>query len=165
MSQKMKNTTKLSKLLVSGVPLRLEVEGENDTKIALELELAWTMTAVITIETWLRTRFGIDLNLLQNPGSFWTNLDCTKLALGVWACSVQEQPQYADDEGFETIQSFMNADNYHVAIEALRKAYLETLSKKHRDEILKSITEREEALQRGEQPPVSADPIVAPTPV
>lgn len=157
----MSDRTKLAKLMVSTVPLVLEVEGET-APIKLELKLAWTMTAVITIETWLRTRFGSDINILQNPSSFWTGLDCTKLALGVWACAMQEQPQYADDEGFEVIQSFMNQDNYHVAIEALRAAYLETLSKAHREEVLKAVEVRRAAIARGEQPP--ADPIAAPTP-
>ena len=148
--------SRVAKLLVSTALLTLEPEGAPK----LDLELAWNMRAVITIETYLRTRFGQEINILQNPGSFWSDMDCTKLALGVWACSMQKQPQYETEEGFEIIQSYLTPDNYPDAMDALRKSYLESLSTKKRNEVVAAIEEAKRKVLAGEKP---ADPIVAQT--
>lgn len=124
---------KVAKLLSPTVPLVLEVEGDNGP-IQLKLHLAWTMKAVILIEAKLREQ-GVHVNALQNPSLFWRELDCTRLALGVWATALQEQPQYADDDGFDAIASFLVPENYAVAADALKRCFTESLSKKRRDEI------------------------------
>lgn len=142
---------KVAKLLAPSVPLALEVEGD-PSPIRLELRLAWTMRAAITIESSLKAH-GAEVNILQSPGEFWKSLDCTRLAIGIWACASQDQPQYADEEGLEVIESFLTLDNYEAACAALKSAFLESLSKKRRDEILKAEAE-------GSKP--AADPQPAP---
>jgi len=150
----MGNDVKVARLLAPKVPLVLEVEGDNNQKLRLSLDLVWNMRAVITIESYLRAKYAQEINILQTPGDFWKGMDCTKLALGVWACSMQEQPQYADEEGFETIASFLTADNYVKAMDALRNAYLESLSPKRREELLKAVEEAKKKNQ--EKDPTSA---------
>ena len=125
---------KVTKLLAPTTLLRLVVdEGEKEEKV-LELNLAWTMRGVIFLETKLRT-LGYDINVLQNPTQFWSGIDCTKLAIGIWAMSQQEHPEYSDDEGFEVVSSYIVPDNYASAAEGLKNAFMESLSKKRRDEI------------------------------
>jgi len=134
---------KLTKLLAPTVPLTLSVD---DGAHKLELNLAWTMRGVILLESKLRN-LGVDLNVLQNPSEFWSTLDCTKLALGVWCMSQQDHPEYADEEGFEIITSFLVVDNYGDAATALKSAFLESLSKSRREEIKKA---EEAAAKNGE---------------
>ena len=151
--------TKVAKLLVSTVPLVLQVEGVAEK---LELKLAWTMRAVVTIEAKLREQ-GVRLNALQNPSQFWTELDCTKLALGIWATSQQEQPQYADEDGLDTISSFLVPENYGAAAKALKQCFVESLSKERQEEIQKAEAELQKLLDAGENPPGKpADPTPAP---
>jgi len=152
----MSKRPKVAKLLAPTTPLVLEVEGGH----RLEIDLAWTMRAVILIESRLRLQ-GIEINALQNPSSFWTNLDCTMLAIGLWACAIQEQPEYADEDGFEVISSFIVTDNYAAAATALKSAFLESLSKERRDEI-KAAEEKELNAPKpaGESP--TPDPTPAP---
>jgi len=150
---------KLTKLLAPTVPLVLEVEADNPERPhRLELDLAWTMRAVIIMESKLR-QMGVELNVLQNPGIFWTGIDFTRLALGIWACSQQEQPEYADEEGFDIITSFMTMDNYAAAVKALKDAFLESLTKERREELRRLETEAEQVLLNAQKP--AADPTEA----
>ncbi len=151
---------KIAKLLASTVPVVLEVEGVQQK---LELRLAWTMRAVILIESKLREH-GVKINALQNPSLFWTELDCTKLAVGIWATSLQDQPQYGDEDGFETIASYIVPQNYGAASTALKECFVESLSKERQDEVRKAEAEVEKLLRAGESAPAaeSQDPTPAP---
>lgn len=132
--------------------LSLTVEGDHK----LDLRLAWTTRAVILIENRLRQE-GRPLNALQNPSVFWTEMDCTTLAVAVWACALQEQPEYGEEDGFDTITSYMTPDNFSVAVKALKDCFLESLSKERRDEIKKA---EEEASNKANED--AADPTKAP---
>lgn len=148
---------KVAKILAPTVPLILEVD---DGEHKLELKLAWTMRGVILLEGRLRS-LGKDINVLQNPSEFWTTMDCTMLATAVWAMSQQENPEYADEPGFEVLLSFMVTENLGAASHALKEAFLESLSKKRRDEIRAAEAEADRLLALG-QPKESVP--VPPTP-
>lgn len=124
---------KVTKLLAQSVPLVLEVEGVPP----LELKLAWTMYAAMTIESRLRSQ-GVLINILQDLKSYWMNLDCNRLAIGIWSCAQQDNPEYADEDGFEIISSYLTPDNYAPAMTALREAFLESLSEARR-KIIKEV--------------------------
>lgn len=122
---------KVTKLLAESVPLKLEVEGGVPP---LELRLAWTMWAAMTIESRLRSE-GVRINILQDLKSFWSEMDCNRLAVGIWSCSQQDNPEYANEEGFEIISSYLTPDNYSVAMLALKEAFLQSLSETRRKAI------------------------------
>lgn len=143
---------KITRLLVSSVPLSLEVEGVPK----LELKLAWTMKSVIMIEGGLREA-GIKLNVLQNPTYFWRDLDCTSLALALWACSSQEHPELMNLKGRDMIESYLTLDNYDAAVRGVRDAFFESLSSERRDRIKKAEAESTE-----EDKPPAPDPTLAP---
>ena len=146
---------KVSRLLAPTVPLVLEVD---DGAHKLELRLAWTMRGVILTELKLR-ELGIYVNVIQNPGLFWRDLDSAKLTAAVWGMSSQEHPEYQDDEGFETITSFLITENYEVAAERLKDAFLESLSPKRREEIREA---EKQAVSSPTPPTPSSDPTPAP---
>ena len=150
----MANSPKVAKLLVSSVPLTLEVEG---VAVKLPLKLSWNMRAILTIEHKLR-ELGDPINILQALGSFFRDLDATRLVVGVWAAAQQDSPEYAGDEGLEVIQSYLTPDNYGVAVVALKDAFLESLSKERRDAIRKA--EKEELEGAEPKDPTPARPLV-----
>lgn len=128
---------KVAKLLVGSVPLVLEVDGGAHK---LPLKLAWSMKAVLLMEARLR-QSGINVNVIQDLRSFWRNIDSSKLTAAVWATSLQENPEFGDDEGFDVISSFITQDNAGVAIDALWNAFLESLSPERRDALKKAAEE------------------------
>jgi hypothetical protein len=132
---------KITKLLAPTVPLELKID--NPDIPPLLLKLAWSMKAAVVIEGKLRS-MGVKANVISNVNSYWFDMDATRLAAGVWATAQQEQPQYADDEGFDLILSYMTPDNYTVAFEALNNAFMEALSPERRDAIKKAIADAEE---------------------
>lgn len=151
---------KVSRLLAPSVPLILEVDDGAPGK-RLELRLAWTMKGVILTEAKLREVGIYNINIIQNPGTFWTDINSASLAAAVWGMSSQEHPEYQDEEGFEIISSFLIQENCGIASEKLKEAFLESLSPKRREEIREAERRAiEEA--KNEQPVVSADPIDAP---
>lgn len=133
---------KITKLLAPTVPLELGIEGSDIPP--LKLRLAWTMKAAVLIESKLRS-MNFKTNVISNVNSFWMDLDATRLAVGVWASAQQEQPQYADDDGFDLILSYLTPDNYNTALAALNDAFIESLSPDRRAAVRKSIAEAEEA--------------------
>lgn len=146
-------SSKLTKLLAPSVPVVFEAEGAE----ALKLKLSWTMKAVMTIERKLR-ELGDDVNVLQ-LGQFWNGMDASRLAVSIWACAMQDQPQYADAEGLEIIASYITPENYPVANLALKEAFLESLSEKRRAEIRAAEEEAEAQGKNGAGPPkVEASP-------
>lgn len=136
---------KVAKLLAPTIPLVLEVEGDVPK---LELSLSWTMGGVILLESRLR-RLGDEVNVLQEPASFWTEMDCTRLVTAVWAMSQQATQDYADEAGFDVIASYIITENLAAASMALKKAFIESLSKKRRDEIEVAEKEALELLKKG----------------
>lgn len=146
---------KVAALLAPTVPLKLEVEADKNG--VLELELAWTMRAVILIETKLRA-LGVKVNVLQNPEAFWTDMDCTALAVAVWALAHQSHPDLRDEAGFDSIVSYITPENYAVATIALKEAFLESLSKKRRDEVEAAV---QAAVEAGTKPPANPTPAPA----
>jgi len=128
---------KVTKLLAPTTTLVLKVDEGTPEEKRLELELAWTMGAVLTLEKELRD-VGEEVNIFQDPAKFWTQLSCTKLAFGIWAAAQQEHPEYAGDEGFQIISSYLTPDNYAAAAIGLKECFLESLSKARRDEIRKA---------------------------
>jgi hypothetical protein len=118
---------KVTKLLAQSVPLKLEVEGVTP----LEIKLAWNMYAAMTIESRLG-EMGVRINILQDLKSYWTEMDCNRLAVGIWSCSQQDNPEYANEEGFEIISSYLTPDNYAAGMLALKEAFLQSLSETRR---------------------------------
>jgi hypothetical protein len=141
----------IAKLIAPSVELVLEAEGVSEK---LVLKLAWTMRSVMVIETQLR-QLGIDQNILQDPSSFWKNLDCCALAIAVWACSWQEHPDLRGEDGLDIITSYLITENWGKASQALKDCFLESLSKERRDDIKK----REQEERNGGAP--GADPTSA----
>jgi hypothetical protein len=137
---------KVTKILAPTVPLILQVDD-----FKLELELAWTMRAVILLESHLRT-YGKTVNVLQNPSQFWTELDCTMLTIAVWALAQQTNQMYADDDGFDIISSYLTTDNYGVAAAGVKKAYLESLSEERRNAIETAEAQAAEASKQPDDP-------------
>ena len=133
----MPRPAKVAKLLVSSVPLILEVDGGEHK---LPLRLAWSMKAVLLMEERLR-RSGVVVNVLQDLRSFWRSIDSAKLTAGVWATCLQENPEFSDDEGFDVVASFINQDNAGVATNALWESFLESLSPERRDAIRRAAEE------------------------
>lgn len=150
---------KIAKLLAPSVPLKLVVE-DADKNGTLELKLAWTMRGVILIESKLRS-LGIAANVLQNPEEFWTEINCTSLAVAVWALAHQEHADLRDEEGFDVIASYITPENYATCAVALKAAFWESLSKKRRDEIEAAIAAAAEAAAKG-APDKPANPTPAP---
>lgn len=144
----------IAKLLAPKVPLVLIVKDEA-REHKLELQLMWNMRAVTLMETRSR-ELGSQLNILKFPVSFWTQMDCTTLAVAIWACAQQADKEYASEDGFDVIASYLVSDNYPTAIAALRNAYIESLSPERQ----KKIRDAEKAEKAGE--PIS-DPPQAPT--
>lgn len=140
---------KVTKILAPAIPLVLKVED-----FKLELKLSWTMGAVILIESGLR-KYGKEINVLQHPEKFWTELDCTMLAIAVWALAQQTSLEYADDDGFDVIASYLTVDNYEVASLAINEAFMESLSDERRAAIKK-------AMAAGEKDVANANPTLAP---
>jgi hypothetical protein len=145
---------KVTKLLAESVHLILSVdEGAHK----LELELAWTMRAVILIESKLR-EYGITgINVLQQPKKFWDSMDCTMLTIAIWALSYQVHSEYRDDEGFDIIASYITPENLAVASDAVNRAFMASLSDKRRKEIQEAS--QGETEKTGEPTP---DPTLAP---
>ena len=139
----MANSPKVAKLLVSSVPLTLEVDGG---ALKLPLKLSWNMRTIMQVERKLRD-LGDPVNILQALGAFFRDLDATRLAVGVWAAAQQDSPEYVGDEGLEIISSFLTPDNYGVAVVALKDAFLESLSKERRDAIKKAEKEELEGAE------------------
>lgn len=160
----MQKQQKVTRLLASTVDCKLEVDGGH----ALELKLAWTMRSVIAMERRLREQ-GIKVNIVQNPGLFWKEVDAATLAAGLWACATQAYSSgpptnphldYGDDEGYSTIESFITPENSTAAYQALRSAFLESLSEAKRKLILEMEAELKKQQENGEEPP--SDPTPAP---
>jgi hypothetical protein len=157
----MSKQLKVAKLLAPTVPLILEVEDHK-----LELKLAWTMRAVMLLESRLRA-IGQPVNVLQNPSQFWTELNVTSLVTAVWALSLQEQPEYGDDSGFETITSFLVTDNLGTAASAIKEAFLESLSEERRTAIREAEKIAKEQLEKEREKgtgPANLEPTSDPTP-
>lgn len=132
----MANAPTIGALLVTTVPLKLAVNEGEATEIKLDLKLAWTMKAVMLMEAKCR-EFGVyGVNILQDPSGFWNRMDCTVLAIAVWSLSQQEHwKQYGEGRGFDTIASFLVAENYLAATKAVKAAYVASLSDKRRKEL------------------------------
>jgi hypothetical protein len=156
---------KVAKLLAQTFPLRLEVEGKNGP-ICLDLNLAWTMDAIMLTETKLRRDYDLRVNLFLNPAAFWTSLDCTTIGVSVWAAALQEHPEYADAEGFAVINSFLTpVENRQKAGSVLRECFIESLTKEQREAIREAERVEVAAKKNGDvvPAPVAADPIPAQT--
>src|SRR5260370_14288727 len=141
---------KVAKLLAPTVPLKLEVEADKDG--VLELKLAWSMRAVILIESKLR-ELGNAVNVLQNPERFWKEINCTSLTVATWALAHQEHADLRDEDGFDVIASYITPENYATCALALKAAFWESLSKKRRDEIEAAVAEAERQQAQGKKPP------------
>jgi len=150
--------TKLAKLLAPTVPLKLEVDADKNG--VLELKLAWTMRAVILIEAKLR-ELGLAVNVIQNPASFWTDLNATTLAVAVWALSHQEHADLRDEEGFDYVISYLVPENWLLAADGIKNAFWESLSQKRRDEIEAGIRAAAEAVKAGAEAPANPTPAPA----
>jgi hypothetical protein len=144
---------KLTKLIAPSVPLILEVEGPNQTTLKLELELSWTMSGVIILESKLR-ELGIKVNVLRGAADFWDKMDSATLCTAVWAFAQSRDKTYADEAGFDTIASYITPENFVVATAGLQEAFMQSLSEKRRKEIEDAI----KAAQEGSSP----DPTLAP---
>lgn len=157
---------KVSRLLAPTVPLVLTVDDGAPGK-KLELRLAWTMKGVILTEAKLR-EVGININIIQNPGVFWKNLDSALITAAVWGMASQEHPEYHDDEGegFETIASFLITENCGKASDQLKEAFLESLSPARREEIREAerqmLAEGSDSTSPSAPEVPQADPTLAP---
>ena len=152
---------KVTKLLAPVVPLKLSVEGIENS---LEIELAWTMKGVLILEKELRQQQSININILQTPSEFWSEMSCATLGLGIWAMSQQSSQEYADAQGLEIILSYLTPDNYVQAMNALKECYIESLSKEKREAIRRAEKEAAEALA-AEPKSETQDPTPAPAQV
>lgn len=157
----MANQQRAARLLAPTVPLVLKVDAGEPEEKKLELKLAWTMLGVIQLEARLRA-LGVNINVIGNASEFWKNLDGTRLAFTVWSMSQQEHPEYVDDDGFDVIASYLVPENYVTAMMALKECFVESLSKKQRDELRAAEADAERLATERNVAGVDKNPTPAP---
>lgn len=144
----MAQETSLRKAIAPSTPLSLELEGEQG-KFVIHVKLAFDFNAYALIEA----RTG--LNILKNQ--LFTNINATNIVVMLWAALQRYNPDYVGDEGLEVIGTYVSIENFGVVAQALKAAFLASLSKEARE----SIEAKEKATAAGT--PAPADPQPAET--
>jgi hypothetical protein len=132
--------------------LELLLEEPGGGHIPVELKLAFNMNAGVAVQEKTRSPQRPEGLMLTDFGMWAHILEPKVLRAVLWAASLAHQPEYdtGDDEGLETIGSFIDERNSEQIFEALWAAYLNFLPAPKRDMVVKLRTEAEKKRPEGE---------------
>ena len=141
----MANEVAIRRAIAPATPLTLELEGEQG-KFILNVKLAFDFNAFSRIEA----KTGANIFL----GNIFSNLNATNTVVLFWAALQRHNPEYAGDEGLEVVGTYLTIENAPIVANALKNAFLASLSKDSRAAI-------EKAEKGAEKPadPQSAAPV------
>lgn len=146
----------IRKRLAPSVPLSLEVGDEAGNKEILSLRLSFDFNALALVEE----RTGISLL----SGKIFSMLNATNLSLLLWAAMLQNQPDYAGEEGLSAIRSYMTLDNAKAVEAAVSEAFILCLPPEQREAIRKAAEDAAKKAAEGNPPPADGASPLAPTP-
>jgi hypothetical protein len=158
--------TALKRRIAPSVPLTLELDDDNGSKMVRNFRLSFDANAAAEVEE--RTGF----NMLR--GEIWEKLSFKGLSVMFWASVLANHPEYdtedqhgnRTDDGLRVIRSYMGIGNTAQISEVVEKAFLASLPKHKREAIEAERIRREKekapfvaaAAGGTETPPAAAQP-------
>lgn len=143
----------LRRRIMKSTPLTLQLEDENGDKFTRMFRLAFDFNAQCIVE------FRTKLSMLE--ADIWLRDSPTNLSVMFHAAVLMHQPEYAGEEGLQTLRSYMDAGNIAQISDALNEAFVSTLSADKQKIIRAKQAERK---AKGDENPTEPAAKVQPTP-